>query len=81
MGSIKITLLCPKCGEPLTKTRYQSKGNWVTSVRIHCDNKSCGIDTGKQCHMSAAYEAYSVLYCGQKANIEYKNGGEDDDER
>lgn len=78
--SIMISLLCPKCGKPLTKTRYESKGRWVTSCRIHCDNKSCGIDTGKQCHMSAAYEAYCVMYCNAKSNCEYTNKDCEDNE-
>lgn len=72
--SIYISLLCPVCGNPLIKTRYDSKGHWVTSCRIYCANESCDVDTGKQCHMSAAYEALAVLYYGAQSNEQYERG-------
>lgn len=67
-----IHLLCPVCGLPLTKTRFQTKGKWVTTVRILCENKQCAVDTGEQAHLSAAYEALAVMYYGAEANTEYK---------
>lgn len=72
--SCAITLLCPVCGNPLTKTRYESKGRWVTSCRIHCQNKTCNVDTGKQCHMSAAYESLAVMYYGALSSCKYERG-------
>lgn len=68
-----ITLLCPKCGLPLEKIRYATKANWETSWRIRCTNKCCEVDTGRQCHMSAAYEALAVLYFGAQANERYQS--------
>lgn len=68
----QISLLCPVCGQPMTKSRYQSKNRWSTSVRILCENKQCAVDTGEQAHLSAAYEALAVMYYGAAANREYK---------
>lgn len=75
---VYIPILCPKCGEPLEKSRYKSKGNWVTWCRIRCVNKSCEVDTGNQAHLSAAYEALAVLYFGANANMEYKQNIQDE---
>lgn len=70
--TVSIPLLCPKCSNPLEKSRYASKGNWVTWWRIRCPNEACKVDTGEQAHLSAAYEAFAVLYLGAEANQEYK---------
>lgn len=70
--SVSIPLLCPKCGNPLEKSRYASKGNWVSWWRIRCLNEACEVDTGEQANLSAVYEAFAVLYLGAEANQEYK---------
>lgn len=69
---VYITLLCPVCGNPLVKIRDASKGNWLTSWRIKCRNDSCAVDTGEQAHMSAVYEALTVMYFGAKSNYKYE---------
>ena len=74
--SVSIPLLCPMCGNPLVKSRYTSKGNWVSSWRIRCPNGACEVDTGEQAHMSAVYEALAVMYYGAKANQKYKKNEE-----
>lgn len=69
---VYITLLCPKCNNPLAKIRDASKGNWLTSWRIKCQNESCDVDTGEQAHMAAVYESLAVMYFGAKSNYKYE---------
>jgi hypothetical protein len=76
---IDIPILCPMCNKPLVKSRYASKGKWVTWWRIRCTNEPCKIDTGRQPTLSDVYEALSVFYFGAISNNEYKHITDTDD--
>lgn len=71
--TVNIDILCPVCGNALLKSRYASKGKWVTWWRIRCPNKECDIDTGEQPTMSHAYEALMVFYFGAESKCAYKH--------
>ena len=68
---IDLNIRCPQCGERLVKSRFASKGNWVTHWRIKCSNSQCEVDTGEQCTMSDVYEAFMFLYFGAESSKEY----------
>lgn len=69
--SIIIPIICPVCGADLIKTRYTSKSNWVSTVRIYCTTDKC-VDTGKCATLSDAYEKLLVNYYGAIPSINYR---------
>jgi hypothetical protein len=69
--SIIIPIMCPVCGADLIKTRYTSKSNWVSTVRIYCRTDKC-VDTGKCSTLSDAYETLLVYYYGAKPTINFR---------
>ena len=71
----RINIQCPVCGEQLEKIYEATKARWETSWAIHCVQKDCNIDTGKQASLSDAYEALLYMYYGAKSVRKYENGG------
>lgn len=69
--SVIMPISCPVCGADLIKTRYVSKSNWVSTVRIHCSNDKC-LDTGKCATLSDAYETLLVNYYNAKPTINFR---------
>ena len=74
-----INLLCPRCGNTLKKIIESSKGNWVTTREIKCENKECKVCTGKQPTLSDAYEALAYIYFGAQSKHEYTAPKDEDD--
>lgn len=72
-----LHILCPVHNKPLENVLYNARSTDITR-RIHCTNKGCKIDTGRQCTLSDAFQALMYLYFDCKSNYEYKKGSTDE---
>ena len=72
-----LNILCPICNRQLERIRYTARGTLIED-RIRCTDKKCGIDTGRQCTLSDAFQAFIYMYYGANSLKLYEKGKTDE---
>lgn len=71
-----LNVLCPICNRQLEYKRYST--STMFEGRIHCINKTCEIDTGRQASLADAFSALMYMYYGAQSMHHYKKGSTDE---